>query len=513
LDWSALVPQLLESAGFAASRALSSAEFQAVRRWQQALEACGSLGSDGRRMRWNEFMAALGHALDETLFAPESRDAPMQIAGPAESAGLTADAVWFLGAHEDAWPPRGSTHPLLPLPVQREAAMPHATPQLDWELARAITVRLLASGAAVCFSYARQEKGSEARPSRLVTQLAMFPQPLPEELKTPPHPEPSTILFEDCSRIPIFATAEETSGGASVLTFQSQCPFKAFATARLGAQSWERAEAGLTAAQRGLLLHAALHAVWAGPPQGIRTHEELLALGDRGPFVAGHVERVFRAEISAALRDRLPRRYLEIEQVRLIDLVCSWLDYEAGRREFNVEATELNSQVTIAGLALKLRLDRVDRLNDGSLLVIDYKSGQVSPRSWELPRPDDVQLPLYAGFAMDHSKEQLGGLVFAKSRAGDMEFAGRVRDARRTLLADLSSSSGLVKSPLTSEQLAAWQQAIEELAQDFISGRAEVDPRDYPKTCERCGLQTLCRIEETRSGLDAEDDEEEVDDE
>jgi len=65
----------------------------------------------------------------------------IQITGPAESAGLSAHAVWFLGANEDAWPAAGSTHPLLPIEVQREAAMPHASPQLDWELAGAITNR------------------------------------------------------------------------------------------------------------------------------------------------------------------------------------------------------------------------------------------------------------------------------------------------------------------------------------------------------------------------------------
>jgi hypothetical protein len=34
------------------------------------------------------------------------------------------------------------------------------------------------------------------------------------------------------------------------------------------------------------------------------------------------------------------------------------------------------------------------------------------------------------------------------------------------------------------------------MARDFIAGRAEVDPREYPKTCERCGLQALCRIQD-----------------
>ncbi len=51
------------------------------------VDECASLGFDGRRMSWSEFLEALGRALDETLFAPESHDAPIQIAGPAESAG------------------------------------------------------------------------------------------------------------------------------------------------------------------------------------------------------------------------------------------------------------------------------------------------------------------------------------------------------------------------------------------------------------------------------------------
>ena len=127
LDWAELAPQLLEIAGWPGARPLASGEFQALRRWQQAMDDCASLGFDGRRVKWAEFIAVLDRAVSDSLFAPESQDAPILIAGPAESAGLSADAVWFLGANEDAWPSRGATNPLLPLDVQREAGMPHAT--------------------------------------------------------------------------------------------------------------------------------------------------------------------------------------------------------------------------------------------------------------------------------------------------------------------------------------------------------------------------------------------------
>jgi probable DNA repair protein len=504
LAWAEFAPQLLQSAAWPGARPLTSAEFQAADRWNSVLETCASLGFDGRRIEWQEFLSVLARTLDETLFAPESRDAPIQITGPAESAGLTADAILFLGAGEDAWPAAGATHPLLPLALQRQAAMPHATPQLDWDLASSITGRLLTSAPEVHFSFAGQIEGVETRASRLVVELAGSPQPLSAELIAPATASPLTVPVSDLSRIPF--PPGKVEGGAAVLTAQSQCPFKAFATARLGAKGWEPAEAGLTAPQRGQLLHAVLHSIWAGPPDGIRTHEQLQDLKDPSSFVDSHVHRVLAEQIRPALRERMPRRYLELEAQRLTKLVTDWLEYEAQRIAFIVEETEVERTVHIAGLTFDLRLDRIDRLIDDSLLVIDYKSGAVSLKAWDLPRPDDVQLPLYAGFALDRGKETLSGLVFAKIRAGDLEFAGRVGDATATLRADLSPRKALKANPLTAEQLDAWRQAIEQLARDYLVGSAQVDPSEYPKTCERCGLQTLCRIRENQPHPEDEDE-------
>jgi ATP-dependent helicase/nuclease subunit B len=169
---------------------------------------------------------------------------------------------------------------------------------------------------------------------------------------------------------------------------------------------------------------------------------------------------------------------------------------------------------------MKVRLDRVDRLKDDSKLVIDYKTGNVDPKSWDLPRPDDVQLPLYKIFAITSIQPSLfetvsgpvgGGVVFAEVRTGEACFAGRVVDARATLKPDLSANSALVKKKLTAAQEAEWKEYIDQLAADFVYGRAEVNPRDYPRTCERCGLQSLCRIQEPENRArfepqDAKDD-------
>jgi len=511
LEWADLVAALLHDIGWPDARPLTSAEFQAHHRWQQAIDECASLGFDGRRINWDDFLRAIDRTLSETLFAPESEGAPILIAGPAETAGLTADAVWFMGASEDTWPAVGTTNPLLPLAVQRQAVMPHATAQLDWDLAAIMTRRLLASAHEVHFSFARQSDGVEMRPSRLVVQFAGPPQALPTELKPPPIPEPLTVEFRDATELPF--PPGEIAGGSNILTAQSQCPFKAFAIARLGAEDWDAAEAGLTAIERGQLVHDVLHSVWAGPPNGIRSHADLVKIADHLPsFVAEHVRRVLDEKLPSHAREGMPPRYLELEELRLVNLVTEWLRYESTRVPFAVLETEQKSDASIAGLELHLRLDRIDRLIDNSLLVIDYKTGNVTPKSWDLPRPDDVQLPLYAGFATA-ADERIGGLVFAKLRAGERnrEFAGRIKKARETLLGNLNSTTSLVKKPLKDQDLDDWRAYIADRAQNFLNGRAEVDPRDYPNTCERCGLQALCRIEENASLQADENGDDEVD--
>ena len=500
LQWAGLAGQLLETAGWPGFRPFSSTAFQARRRWEQVLEQCASLGFDGSQMEWTEFVSTVASAVSDTIFATESTNAPIQITEPLASAGQLADGIWFLGAHEQNWPGRGQPHPLLPIGLQRDAGMPHASPQADWTLAQEVTTRLLASADEVIFSYARQAAEAETRPSRMVTQLIGEAEDIPEAWSQAAGLDfkPLTEVFEDTSRVRFPLAA--ISGGAATLTRQSLCPFQAFAMARLGSVQWEPAEAGLNAKQRGQLLHAVLHRVWAGAGRGgISSLAELQRVSD----LTGFVREVVKFEMGQCLTPggrnslpaRFPARLIELEAERLTGLVTEWLEYERLRQPFTVAKTEDKAEVTIAGMTLRLRLDRIDELADGSQLVIDYKSGDVGPSAWLGERPDDVQLPLYAEYAV---KGELQGLVFGRVRRGDAKFLGRVRNASSSLMAGLHPTSALVRDPLTDWQLAEWRERIERLGEDFLAGKADVDPKDNVKVCGNCHLHAVCRIYENQ---------------
>ncbi len=512
VEWVEVAREQLQTMGWPGFRAVGSVAFQVIKRWEEVLDSCASLGFDGRRLDWGEFLGVLNLVVAETIFATESSDAAVQITEPWNSAGQWADGIWFLTADEERWPAAGQPHPLLPIGLQCDTGMPHGSAAADWTLAEDVTRRLIGSADEVVFSYAETGDEGARRPSRLAMRWASG-----VERFTPDDWEGEeggrVEVFEDSSRIAY--AHDSVKGGSRTLTLQSLCPFQAFAVARLRAETRTDAEAGLNARKRGQLLHAVMRSVWGtadswpGTTKPLGGWEDLMAVKNLERWVGGVVGEVMRKEFpeERGADARYPARLLDLEKKRLTGLVVEWLQYERKRWSFRVAGTELKRSVTIAGLSMTVQPDRIDVLADGRLLVIDYKTGTVTPAMWMGDRPDDVQLPLYAGFAMegmgeDGQKEgqgdRLEGLVFAQMQAGKMAFCGRVREARGRLMRDLSGGSSLVAEPLTDAQLEHWRATIERLAAEFLAGDAEVDPKAGASTCRRCGMQTICRIHENQ---------------
>src|SRR5271156_5579746 len=259
--WVDLVQVLLDQAGWRGAQRRDEIDFQARARWERLLDDVALLDFDGRRTRYREFIDTLETQANETIFAPESHGAPVQVMGALEASGQQFDAVWFLGADDQAWPARGRLHPLLPNDVQGRAGMPHATADDDWELATVVTKRIAASAPLVVFSHSERDKDGESRPSPLIASIAPGTvwersSRLLEELgvETAPHEASKLQEINDASGT-IAWPREQCAGGASVLKDQAACPFRAFAAKRLNAEELNRSEWGLSAGERGILLH------------------------------------------------------------------------------------------------------------------------------------------------------------------------------------------------------------------------------------------------------------------
>ena len=497
--WVDVVQLLLREVGWPGLSDRDSLHFQALRRWEHALDEIALLDFDGQRSRFGEFLSTLeAHAL-ETIFAPESLGAPVQIMGAVEAAGQQFDAIWFLSVDDESWPQRKRPHPLLPNEVQRRYGMPHADSESDLELARAVTNRIAASARVVVFSYAERNRDGELRPSPLLPQNAVWSSA--EPLPAPIDPQPQSLEEIKDASGQIAWREDLPPGGAAVLKDQSACPFKAFAARRLRAEPLNRSEWGLSAAERGKLLHEALEKIWS-PSEGVLHSLSDLQSAIRDGLLTGILTTAI-AEVFAQLNtteDVWMRAYLLSEQRRLLLRLEEWMKVEAKRAPFRVIACEQKlNDVNVGGLHLRLRADRIDEVGSSARLLIDYKTGEVSLRDWQPPRPNEPQLPLYAVFG---NVEHMSGVLFAQIRAGKTGFKGSIENAQMQMLADPRENSALVKHAYNESTRDAWENALLMLAGDFLRGEAAVDPKNGKKTCQYCPLPGLCRVAEVRDPLE-----------
>ena len=100
-------------------------------------------------------------------------------------------------------------------------------------------------------------------------------------------------------------------------------------------------------------------------------------------------------------------------------LLPQWLDVERTREPFEVQQMEAAFHFQCADLRFNLRVDRIDRLSDGRLVLLDYKSGEVS-RDWSDERPENPQLPLYALSV----GEAVTAVAYARASSRECRFVG-----------------------------------------------------------------------------------------
>ena len=147
------------------------------------------------------------------------------------------------------------------------------------------------------------------------------------------------------------------------------------------------------------------------------------------------------------------RALLALERDRAVRLLheVARFDIES-RGSFTVRGVEENIQATIAGLNLRLRIDRIDRLSTGELVILDYKTGA---RRRLLDRdgvPREIQLIVYA-CALPEPIADIG-LFNVDSRAVGIDGAGR------NLSPDLDWDA----------ELGRWREMVREAARSLMQG-------------------------------------------
>jgi probable DNA repair protein len=497
--WADTLRDILKTAQWGRGSGADSIEFQTLRKWEGLLDELATLDFDGTQITYQQAVSAVERLARITLFAPESRQTPVQILGPLEAAGESFDAIWFAGVADLTWPAKSSPSPLLPWTLQRQLVIPGTDVSSDDARARRIVERIAASAPIAVFSYAAESSAGKQRPSAALDVLQLISTPVADIAPLDLAPLMAE-LEEFVDAAPLAPLPDRVvHGGADTLRLQAACGFRAFAERRLWSTEMRTIELGMDPGERGTIVHRTLEYFWQEEATS-QAELKAMTLDERTAALGRAIEHgLRRATATVAGWDEA---YVDVQRKRLSNLLGAWLELELKRDPFSVKLSEKSFEdVRIGPLRLSVRVDRVD-VDENGEIIIDYKTGYAKPSDWQGSRPDAPQLPLYAVLAAGTQQQMpLADVAFAHIRpAREMAldgFAGKVTAERKKKRSQPRSLP---------EQVDAWREVLTNLAEAFHRGDVRVDPKEYPKTCSNCGQRILCRLNPEAFDEDLDDE-------
>jgi ATP-dependent helicase/nuclease subunit B len=406
------------------------------------------------------------------------------------------DGIWVAGLSAQVLPQPVHPDPFLPLAAQVAAGVPSASASARAAQALGLLDSWRAGAGRLVLSVPVLAQDLELLPSPLLTGFQGPPAAASHRwLPVALHRPGLTEVIEDVRGDP-WDVADPVPGGTRAVTLQSQCAFRAYAELRLGSVAPQNAEPGIAADKRGVLLHGALQILWERLKDS-QTLTDLApaALDERIAESVGQAARSMLA-LEGGRRRRGRRAdegqfdlFVQLPAVierecrraeRLIRRLC---ELELTRPPFTVAGTEQSAELVVAGARLRMRLDRVDTLASGRV-ILDYKSGRSTPADWYGERPSQPQLLAYLAAL----GEDVVALATVHVTARKVHFNG-VAAAEGLLPKVRGPRAGAADWPL---QLQHWRALIERLIHAFIAGDAQVDPA--AGACTYCHVIDICRI-------------------
>ncbi len=476
-EWATRFAAALDAAGFASHAKLDSRGQQRLARWHELLDEFAALDAVLAPVPAIQALRRLRQLATQARHQPASADAAVTLSEHLADPVACYDGIWVLGLADGRWPAPPRPDPWISLGEQRRS---------HWAEAGATQRREQALWALACWrqrcgelvlSFPEREGDLTHRPAALPGAESQW-TPARDALFTPQLAQAARATDEQLPALTgDLLAAAPLPGGAARLDTQQECPFRAQARWRLGAEPPAALCDGVPAALRGRLLHALLNFLWGE----IGSQARLLTLDPAAERAL--VEQAWNAAVRATREAAwLVPAVLAREKSRALAVTAKVLEMERQRPPFIVAQREQAVQWQGAGAKLALRIDRVDHC-DGQALLIDYKTGAAGRMALHDGELQPLQLALYAA-ALAQQGQAVNAAALLTLHPFEPGFMGAA--ARGETL-----PRGLRIIDDWQPAMQQWQGQLQQLMAAHLSGAATL-ARD-PRVCARCHLPALCR--------------------
>lgn len=476
IEFIRIVLTKLESLHWSGHEPLSSHEFQLQKQFLEAIKSSAKLNKVvGKNLSWSQALNVLKKYIQEQGFHQETPHAPIKIMGLLEAVAIQHDAVWVLSATDKNLPQKTNLNPFLSKALQLKHQLPGSSHEREIDYAQAILNSLLATDELI-FSYPTHEGEQELLLSPLLKPLADnsgvqtvdFDNALPLFLHNWKTSQIET--YKDDDGLALEADSY-TAGGTGVLKAQAASPFDAYVRYRLNAYPLETDDLGISFMDRGNIFHKVMQMLW----QHLKSQNNLLKHSE------SELSDLTNKVITHCLNNESKYLYLlnhkgffATEKERLKKLVLSALDFDKERPPFEVIDTEAKRQIEVGGLRINITIDRIDQLSDGSLLIIDYKTG--TPRLIDL-LSDPIGEPQLLLYAISEHKEEhpVSGVLFYQAHLKGHKYLGFTEDSE--MIDGVKALKDLDNNPYSSEfkdAIEQWRKMLNGIAESFRKGEANL---------------------------------------
>ena len=438
----------------------------------------GHARDTGTRVGLGDLHAVLRDAMEQVAVRPPYGGHPrVAIYGLLESRMTRADQVICAGLNEGTWPGVPGNDPLLAPAILRALGVPGS----DFRIGLSAHDLAGALGAPeVVLSRAERDTEGPTIPSRFLLRIeALLGESVDQYRERAaldlageidrsrvdvapyprPHPRPDAKLRD----VPIKVTALDRLLGD---------PYQFYASEILALRNLDALDADPTPAFQGTLAHDILeqwHKARESDPAApvLPVAERVLAESNLHPLMTG----LWKPRLFAAL-----------------EWVASEIDAQSDR---DVIAYERNGSMEYKGVRVHGRADRIDRLEDGSLAIVDYKTGK-PPSAGQVEAGFALQLGLLGLIAREGDFDGISGDAtgfeywsLSKNKDGEFGFV------------DVPLKVGNKRSGLRPEEfLPAHEMFLTRAIADYIKGSEPFTARLNPNYPGYDDYDQLMRLEE-----------------
>jgi len=442
---------------------------------------------------FQEYWEILFTQLENSPAPKEANDFDIDINGFAENPIKKYDAIWLMNMNTNLWPGKTEFNPFIPKKLQKKY---HIFDEIHVKKIDKIRLnRLNGFGSDITISYSKKDVET-----LLIPTPGYFDELKVEEIISKAKEIDNKKHLEkikDHKAPEVLGTDIKVSGGIRCLERFQVCPAWSFYENRLHAKPYqEDDQEEISKMSRGSLIHELLEKFW-------KEHKSSINLAKMSEKVLLKSIEILIHEVMSSYQVSKPHispSQIKLEGDYFKHLLYQWLCYEKLERpRFSVIESEKKYPVKIDRISFNVTIDRIDQYEDGSRLIIDYKTGGEAPpvSQWKKSPITSLQMPIYivctgvqnisaAGIGYIHNKDvQLVGLS---------SYAQEPTDGMITVF---SKEKLKIPEDQWSKLITSWGVDIHKLASAYLSGDARVI---YNKEDELkyCSVKPLLRIAERK---------------